>query len=138
MNRQSDLQLFDTIYDAIGADVMACGGVKKTAAKLWPNKPASTAEGRLRAAMSASHDQELGADEVTSLIRLAASNGAFNTACFMCSTAGGEFKRIEPRTRMQLLVESIERNQQSLNRQYDQLQDALAAVAEQDAREGRG
>jgi len=137
VNRQADLQIFDTIYDAIGADVMACGGVKKTAAVLWPSKAASTAEARLRAAMSASHDQELGADEIGALISLAAKAGAFNTVCYSCGLAGGEFKRVEPRTRMQLLVESIERNQQSLNRQYDQLQDALAAVAEQEAREQR-
>lgn len=83
MTHQAEL-FHDSIYDAITADVMAIGGVKKTAAMLWPTN--SDAPGRLRACLSTEHPQKLDPEEVLSIKRLARDVGSFATITYESQT----------------------------------------------------
>jgi len=137
MNTQDSLLIPDNEYDAIGADVQALGGVKKVAALLWPNKPADTAQSRLRACMSASHDQELGADELFALIGHAARVGAFNVVQLAARTAKGQFVRVEPRTKVERLLERAEAHLNQQQQTARDLRDALEDLKEFELGEGR-
>ena len=65
----------DSLYDAIAADVNAIGGIKKTAALLWPAKEDAAA--KLRACLSTAHAQKLDPEEYHAIKRLARSIGSF-------------------------------------------------------------
>lgn len=76
----------DSAYDALTADVAAIGGVKKTAAMLWPTN--SDAAGRLRAALSPEHAQKLDPEEVLTIKRLARDAGSFATVTYEAQALG--------------------------------------------------
>jgi hypothetical protein len=84
----------DSIYDAIGADVAAVGGIKKTAAMLWPNN--SDAAGRLRACLSLEHPQKLDVEEILTIKRLARDVGSFATVTYEAQALAFRVEWIKP------------------------------------------
>jgi hypothetical protein len=84
----------DSIYDALGADVAAIGGIKKTAALLWPTN--SDAAGRLRACLSTEHPQKLDAEEILSIKRLAKDIGSFATVTYEAQILAFKVEWIKP------------------------------------------
>lgn len=139
MNSQESLLIPETIYDALGADVTALGGIKKVAKPiLWPAKDESTAQNRLRAALNPNHDQQLAPEEVETIVEAAAKVKSFNTARYLSRKARGEFVRVEPRTRVELLMEKVERMQSSFSQTCAELQTAVADLREaEQAERGR-
>ena len=97
----------DSIYDALGADVAAIGGIKKTAALLWPN--ISDASGRLRACLSLEHAQKLDIEEILAIKRLARDVGSFATVNYEAQELAFKVEWIKPEDeRAQLQREFIE------------------------------
>lgn len=84
----------DSIYDALGADVAAIGGIKKTAALLWPTN--TDAAGRLRACLSTEHAQKLDVEEVLSIKRLAKEVGSFATVTYEAQLLAFKIEWIKP------------------------------------------
>jgi hypothetical protein len=93
MSHQAAL-FHDSIYDAIGADVAAVGGIKKTAALLWPNN--SDAAGRLRACLSVEHPQKLDPEEILTIKRLARDVGSFATVNYEAQALAFRVEWIKP------------------------------------------
>lgn len=84
----------DSIYDALGADVAAIGGIKKAAALLWPTN--SDAAGRLRACLSTEHAQKLDAEEILSIKRFAKEAGSFATVSYEAQILSFKIEWIKP------------------------------------------
>lgn len=84
----------DSIYDAIGADVAAIGGIKKAGALLWPNN--ADAAGRLRACLSTEHPQKLDAEEILSIKRLAKEAGSAATVNYEAQALAFKVEWIKP------------------------------------------
>lgn len=81
----------DSIYDAVGADVAAIGGVKKAAALLWPHMADSAS--KLRSCLSTEHPQKLEMEEFQTIIRLAREAGSSAILDYMAQSHG--FKKVE-------------------------------------------
>lgn len=126
MNTQESLQIADTIHAAAAADVAALGGVKKVAKLLWPTKDETTAQSRLRAALNESHPQDLSPDELEMLVDRAALIGNYNIVNYLARKARGKFERVEPRTRVERLVEVVEAQQRQFNSTCTELRNAIA------------
>src|SRR5688572_26859216 len=108
---QSDL-FHDSIYDALGADIAAAGGVKKVAALLWPAK--EDAAGRLRACLSVEHSQKLDADEILKIKKLARAAGSNATVNYEAQQIGFAITWLEPETERDELDRRIAASLESL------------------------
>lgn len=97
----------DSIYDAIGADIAAIGGIKKTAAMLWPTNADSA--GRLRACLSLEHPQKFDPEEILTIKRLARDVGSFSTVNYEAQELAFRVEWIKPEDeRDQLRREFVE------------------------------
>lgn len=92
--REQGVLFHDSIYDALGADVAAIGGVKKTAALLWPTN--ADAAGRLRACLSTEHAQKLDAEEILSIKRFAKDAGSCATVTYEAQVLAFKVEWIKP------------------------------------------
>lgn len=135
MNTQEPLALDESIHDAIRADVQALGGTKKVAKVLWPTKDDVTGQARLRACVSHNHDQELGPDEIEMLIEHTALVHSFHIVNYYARKARGQFVRVEPRTRVERLMEKVEQMQSNFAQTCAELQTAVADLRESERAE---
>jgi hypothetical protein len=85
---------YDSIYDALAADVMALGGFKKAGALLWPSS--GDAAGKLRSCLSTEHAQKLDLDELMRLKALARDVNSFATVTFEAQLLGYTLEWIKP------------------------------------------
>lgn len=92
--REQGVLFHDSIYDALSADVAAIGGVKKTAALLWPIN--ADAAGRLRACLSTGHAQKLDAEEILSIKRFAKDACSFATVTYEAQVLAFKIEWIKP------------------------------------------
>jgi hypothetical protein len=133
VNTQEGLDINDTLEAALAADITALGGVKKVAKPiLWPAKDEITAQSRLRAALAPNHAQELSLEEMQLIIERAARVGSFNTISFLCGKARGQFQRVEPRTRVELLMEQVHALNSTFTHTVAELQTAIADLRDTD------
>lgn len=84
----------DSIYDALGADVAAIGGIKKAASLVWPNH--SDAASKLRSCLSIEHPQKLDPEELLALKTFARNVGSHATATFEAQQLGYQIVWIKP------------------------------------------
>jgi NAD-dependent oxidoreductase involved in siderophore biosynthesis len=87
----------DTIYDAISADIMAIGGFKVVAGKLWPSESSTTAATKLRNAVNVDQPHKLCPDEVLQIKRLARENGSTATVDYEAQQLGFQANWIDPK-----------------------------------------
>ncbi|MGQ0836348.1 MAG: hypothetical protein ACT4O5_15795 [Gammaproteobacteria bacterium] len=78
----------DSIHDAIAADIMAAGGFKVVASKLWPSKDLTGAANLLRNAANPDQAQKLSPDEVLQIKRLAQEAGSSATVQYEAQQLG--------------------------------------------------
>jgi hypothetical protein len=86
----------DTIFDALGADVQAAGGVKKVASKVWPSLDIASATARLRAGLNPEHAQKLCLLEMQMIMRLALDAGSCSVLQYLARDFGCEIKVLTP------------------------------------------
>lgn len=86
----------DTIYDALSADIMAIGGFKVVAGKLWPSESSTTAATKLRNAVNVDQPHKLCPDEVIQIKRLARENGSTATVDYEGQQLGFKPTWIDP------------------------------------------
>jgi len=90
-------QLFhDTIFDAIGADIAACGGFKAVAGKLWPAENVVTAATKLRNAINPEQAQKLCPEEVLTIKHLACEAGSFATIQYEAQALSYRVEWVQP------------------------------------------
>lgn len=94
MNQQA--LFYDSIYDAIGADIAAAGGFKAVASKLWPSKDVTAAANVLRNAVNPDQAQKLDPDEVLAIKRLAKEVGSFAAVSYEGAQLGYAVTWIDP------------------------------------------
>jgi hypothetical protein len=78
----------DSILDAVLAGVMAAGGRKVVAGKLWPSLDPETASARLRAGLNPDRQQKLGPLELLAIARLARAAGDHSLMRFLAHELG--------------------------------------------------
>lgn len=86
----------DTIYDALGATIIAAGGAKKVAARLWPAIDTSSATSRLRGCLSPEHAQKLCPEELILIGRLGREAGDDSLMNYLARELGYEVKPLTP------------------------------------------
>lgn len=103
----------DSIFDALGADIAAAGGVKKVAGMLWPGIEPSLAATRLRACLNPEHAQKFDPQEVLQIKRLAQEAGSSATVQYEAQQLGYVVTWVEPEDEL----ERIERENNDLLKQ---------------------
>lgn len=111
----------DSVYDALGADVAAAGGIKKLAGALYPTLDDSTAATKLRNALNPDQPHKLCAEEITHVMRLARAAGSQATMDYLARELGFEVKAIEPRDELQVALANFDSR-------ADQIMRAISAV----------
>lgn len=66
-----ELELFDTIDEALGAIVLALGGAKKVGAMLWPDLPVERAAGNVRDRLNGDRRELFSPQQVIFLLKKA-------------------------------------------------------------------
>ena len=127
---QKDLW-YDTIYDALGADIAAAGGFKVVAGKLWPSESPTLAAAKLRNAINPEQPHKLCPDEVLQIKRLALAAGSSATIQYEAQQLGFRVEWVAPEDEL----ERIERENNEILRSLakrlerkEQLQSRLQAV----------
>jgi hypothetical protein len=111
---QQNRLFFDTVYDAIGSDILAAGGYKTVAGKLWPNMKQASAYARLKSCIDEHKDEKLDPEEVHSIAKLAkAATGASSYLQYTGQELECEFTHIEPEDELtQMLRTYLDRDEQ--------------------------
>lgn len=111
---------FETLFDAIGADIAAAGGFKVVASKLWPAEPLATSAARLRNSINPEQAQKLCPDELLQIKRLAYAVGS--TACvdFEAQQLGYVCTWVDPADEAEQLNREVRDLLALVNRKLDQ------------------
>jgi len=100
----------ETIFDALGADILAAGGYKAVAGKLWPAENPTSAANKLRNAVNPGQAQKLCPEEVLQIKRLAQEAGSSATVQFEAQQLGYVCTWVDPEDEL----ERIERENNEL------------------------
>jgi selenocysteine lyase/cysteine desulfurase len=121
----------ETIFDALGADILAAGGYKTVAAALWPSEGITSASNKLRNAVNPEQAQKLCPEEVLQIKRLAQECGSSATVQYEAQQLGYVCTWVEPEDEL----ERIERENNELLKaltkrmeRADQLRSRMRAV----------
>jgi hypothetical protein len=109
----------DTIYDAIGADIAACGGYKVVAGKLWPAENPTTAATKLRNAVNPDQAQKLCPEEVMQIKQLAKATGSTATIDYESRAMSFAVQWIEPEQELEQLQRQIVDGMAKLQREME-------------------
>jgi len=101
----------ETIFDAIGADILAAGGYKVVAGKLWPT--VSDGGAKLRNCVNPEQPHKLSPDELLQIKRLAQEAGSSATVQYEAQQLGYVCTWVEPEDEL----ERIERENNELLKQ---------------------
>jgi hypothetical protein len=115
---QSSL-FFETVYDALGADIAAAGGFKVVAAKLWPSEAPTTATQKLRNTLNADQPHKLCADEIMQIKKLAYEVGSVATVEWEAQQLGYKVEWVEPEEEAARLDREIRDLLETVNRKLD-------------------
>jgi hypothetical protein len=117
MNQQQ--LFFEHIFDALGADIVAAGGFKVVASKLWPAEALTTSTARLRNALNPEQAQKLCPSEVLQIKRLAYEVGSTATVDYEAAQLGYECNWISPEDEAAKLDREIRDLLECVNRKLD-------------------
>ena len=78
----------ESLYEALQAAVMGCGGYKKVGAELWPSLPVDRAGRDLSDCLNPDNARKLSLDELMSLLGRARREGIHTAAAFVMRDAG--------------------------------------------------
>jgi hypothetical protein len=88
---------FDTVYDAIGSDILAAGGYKVVAGKLWSSMKPASAYARLKSCIDEHKDEKLDPEETLAVARMAKEVcGTSNYLLYIGQELSCEYKDVEP------------------------------------------
>lgn len=78
----------ESLYEALQALVLACGGHKRVGADLWPSLPVDRAGRDLSDCLNPENPRKLNLDELCHLLRLGRANGVHTAAAWLLGDAG--------------------------------------------------
>ncbi len=121
----SQQQLFyETLFDAIGADIAAAGGFKAVASKLWPAESLTTSSARLRNALNPEQPQKLCPDEVLQIKRLAYEHGSTATVDYEAQQLGYQCVWVDPKDEAAELRREVRDLLATVSRKMDRIERA--------------
>lgn len=120
---QSSL-FYETIYDALGADIAAAGGYKAVAGKLWPAESPATATQKLRNCLNADQPHKLCPDEVLQIKRLAYEHGSTATVDYEAQQLGYQCQWIDPVDEADALRREVRDLLASVTKKLDRIEKA--------------
>ena len=102
---QQNKLFFDTVYDAIGSDILDAGGYKGVASKLWPNMKSASAYARLKSCIDEHRDEKLDPEEVHAIAKMAkAQTGSSNYLAYTGQECDCRFENVEPEDELTSLL----------------------------------
>lgn len=113
---------YETIYDAIGADIAAAGGFKVVAGKLWPTE--SNAAAKLRNSINPEQPHKLCPDEVLAIKRLAYECGSTATVDYEAQQMGFMAQWIDPKDEADELRRDVRELLATVNKKLDRIERA--------------
>lgn len=122
MNQQ--VLFFDSLFDAIGADIAAAGGFKIVASKLWPSESITTSSARLRNSINTEQPQKLCPDELLQLKRLAYEVGSTATIDYEAQQLGYQTVWVDPKDEAGALRRDVRELLATVNRKLDRIERA--------------
>jgi hypothetical protein len=122
MNQQ--VLFYDSLFDAIGADIAAAGGFKTVASKLWPAESLSTSAARLRNSINAEQPQKLCPDELLQIKRLAYEHGSTATVDYEAQQLGYQVTWVDPKDEADELRRQIADQLAEVSRKLDRIERA--------------
>lgn len=118
----------ETIFDALGADILAAGGYKAVAGKLWPAENPTSAANKLRNAVNPEQAQKLCPQEVLQIKRLAREVGSFATINYEAQQLGYSVTWIDPDDELERLERENNELLKRLTRQMERAETLRAKV----------
>lgn len=109
---------YETIYDAIGADIAAAGGFKVVAGKLWSADPHGP--NKLRNAINPDQPHKLCPDEVLAIKKLAYEHGSTATVDYEAQQLGYQPTWVDPQDEAEQLNREVRDLLALVNRKLDQ------------------
>jgi hypothetical protein len=113
---------FDSIYDAMGSAILAAGGYKKVAGKLWPSLKSETAYARLKNALDETKAEKLALCEVMNILRMAAENGDSSVLSYVAGEFGFGLVEVNPKDEAVELQRQIADGMDALNKRFARLE----------------
>ena len=123
MNQQSSL-FYETIYDALGADIAAAGGFKVVAGKLWPAESPATSTQKLRNTLNLDQPHKLCPDEVLQIKRLAYEHGSTATVDYEAQQLGYQTVWVDPSDEADALRREVRDLLASVTKKLDRIEKA--------------
>lgn len=121
----SQQQLFyETLFDALGADIAAAGGFKTVASRLWPSESLTTSAARLRNSINETQPQKLCPEEVLQIKRLAREAGSTATVDFEAQQLGYAVTWVDPKDEAEGLRRELRDLMDIVNRKLDRIEKA--------------
>jgi hypothetical protein len=115
---------FDSLFDAIGADIAAAGGFKAVAHKLWPSESLTTSAARLRNSINPEQPQKLCPDEVLQIKRLAYEHGSTATVDYEAQQLGYQTVWTDPKDEADELRREVRDLLATVTRKLDRIERA--------------
>lgn len=114
---------YESIYEALNACVMACGGAKVVAGKLWPEKTADAAHRLLLQCLKEDRPEKLDPEQLMFVLRMGRERGFHDVIKFIASDAGYDTPRpIDSEKQAKRLVDVIQQCTQAQTAALKQLQ----------------
>lgn len=121
--------MYFTWEEALAADVMALGGRKKLAPRLWPSENEETAQERLKCALSPGHKQALKPSEILKLKELARDAGSYALVTFEAQQLGYRVEWVAPQDEAEQLRREVRDVLQDVSRKLDRIERAEQRAA---------
>jgi hypothetical protein len=119
---QQNKLFFDTVYDAIGSDILAAGGYKHVAGKLWPNMKPISSYARLKACLEEHKDEKLDPEEVHAVAKMAkAKVGSSAYLQYTGQECDCRYEDIEPEDELTSLLRSYLRDEDQQTKKKDRI-----------------
>lgn len=120
---QQTVLFHESINDALDACVKACGGAKKVAGKLWPEKTADAAHRLLLQCLNEDRQEKLGPEQVLFILKLAREAGFHDGINFISRESGySDPQPMDPEDEKTLLMRAFIDAQKNMKQIADRME----------------
>lgn len=116
MNSTQDFLFYESVEQAIDAVVNACGGRKKFACEMWPDKPQRDAHNLLDACLNPERREKFSPAQMLYIMKRGKDAGCHAVARYMGLETGYEFTPITPEAERDRLADAILEASRTLQR----------------------
>lgn len=114
--------IHERFEDALDETIRACGGRKKIACDLWPDKPQRDAHNLLDACLNPERREKLSPSQLLYILKQGRIVGCHTAAVFFAHECGYEIKPIVKEEEMDRLTSVVEQSTKTLQAALNQLE----------------